>query len=110
MAVEQLLHEHLVPALEDRLGIVHDRHAERVRLAQKLVDDALGARTVEKAVELGQALHCVRGDELRLQSYEWRRLQQSLQRFLIRGLVRFVGIPEDRESWPTAFRALPLGD
>ena len=109
MPVHQLLHVHLVPALEDGLRIVDDRHAERFRPAQELVDDALGARAVEQRVELRQALQCVGADELRLQSDERRRLHEPLQRFLVGGPCAVRSGPR---GWPVAagpFVALPLG-
>src|SRR4051812_20591879 len=60
MPVHQLVHVHLVPALDDGLRIVDDRHAKRIRPAYELVNDPHGARAVEEAVELGQALQCIR--------------------------------------------------
>ena len=109
MPVQQLVHKHLVPALEDGLRIVHDRHAKRFRPAHELLDDALRARAVEEGVKLGQALQCFRADDLRLQSDERRRLHEPLQRFLVGGLVRFVRVPEDGQSRPAPVGALPLG-
>ena len=107
MAAHQLVHVHLVQALEDRFGVVDDRHAQRFGAAHELVGDPvdIGAGAVEQGVEFRETFQCVRPDQLGLQSHQGRRPHEPLQGFVVGRLVRFVRVPQDREPRP-AFAGL----